>query len=203
MADLRSALAALDPAKDEHWTSDGLPTMAAVGEGFTRKQVTTAFPLFTRTNPVLEAPPKAVEQPAAVISDGTKPSVFGMESNEFGGGLDEGDEEDEVYVPPTEEAKADLQEAKASAAEQLADRKAQAAKAAAELDEANRLHDIVVAQEEAMRPPEHIAQQSYLMHFLNATHKQKPEKSQIDKVMERKDGYGRKRPIFFKQNESK
>jgi hypothetical protein len=53
-----AALAALDPHNDEHWTSAGLPSMAAVtamaGE-VTRRQVEAVAPEFSRTNLVLPA----------------------------------------------------------------------------------------------------------------------------------------------------
>lgn len=201
MSDLRDALSKLDPKNEAHWTVDGAPLMEAVGAGFTRKQVTQAFPHFSRTNPVLDAPPKAVETPEAKPSD-TKQSVFGMESSEFGGVSDEDDEEDEVDnpVPPTPE---ELEAAKAQAAEAadiLAAKRAQAEQAKAELEEATKAQDAIVARREASAPPQAFAQQSYLMHFLQNTQKQKPEKSQIDRIMERKDGYGRKRPLFFNQD---
>ena len=69
-----AALAALDPHNDEHWTSAGLPSMAAVialaGE-VTRRQVEAVAPEFSRTNLVLPAEdePDAeapVEAPAPV-----------------------------------------------------------------------------------------------------------------------------------------
>jgi hypothetical protein len=53
-----AALAALDSHNDEHWTSVGLPSMAAVtaiaGE-VTRRQVEAVAPEFSRTNLVLPA----------------------------------------------------------------------------------------------------------------------------------------------------
>jgi flagellar biosynthesis GTPase FlhF len=202
MSDLRDALSKLDPKNDAHWTGDGLPLMEAVGAGFTRKQVTTAFPNFTRENPVLESPPKAVET-LEPKQEATKQSVFGMESSEFGGVSDEDDEEDQVDSPrePTPEEQAEAAKQEADAADLLEQKRAQAEQAKAELEEATRAQDALVARKESMAPPSHLAQQSFLMRYLANTQKQKPEKSQIDKVMERKDGYGRKRPIFFNQND--
>jgi hypothetical protein len=200
MSDLRSALAALDPKNDAQWTVDGAPLMEAVGPGFTRKQITTAFPHFSRSNPVLEAPPAVIETPAPP-AETTKASVFGLESSEFGGVSDEDDEDDEPYVPPTPDQLAAAAQQEGDAMAILAAKKAQAAAAVKELDEATAAHDAVVAQQEATAPPAHLHQQSSLMYFLQSTQKQKPEKSVIDKVMERKDGYGRRRPVFFPQND--
>lgn len=49
---IRAALASLDPARDEHWTTSGLPAMGAVcsalGATVTRAQVEAAAPGFTR-----------------------------------------------------------------------------------------------------------------------------------------------------------
>lgn len=202
MSDLRSALEALDPKNDAHWTGDGLPLMEAVGPGYTRKQVTTAFPHFTRENPSLEGPPKAVEEPEPK-DDGVKQSVFGMESSEFGGVSDD-DEEDTPYPPPPSPDEVAAVAAKAAeAAAVIAAKKARAEEARAELDQATREQDALVLRKAAMTPPAHVGQQSYLMHYLKNTQKQRPEKSQIDKVMERKDGYGRKRPVFFPQPDKK
>jgi hypothetical protein len=145
---------------------------------------------------VLDDPPKAVETPAPA-PETTKASVFGMESSEFGGVSDEDDEEDEAYTPPTPDQLAAAAQQEGDALAILAAKAEQAAAAVAELDEARAAHDRVVAYQEANRPPEHLHQQTSLMYFLKSTEKQKPEKSVIDKVMERKDGYGRKRPVFF------
>jgi hypothetical protein len=50
--EILEAVKSLDPANDEHWTSDGLPRLDAVenllGAGVTRKQVTNAAPDFNR-----------------------------------------------------------------------------------------------------------------------------------------------------------
>lgn len=200
MSDLRTALAALDPENNDHWTVDGFPLMEAVGPGFTRKQVTTSFPHFSRSNPVLNDAPKPIETPEPA-PEVTKASVFGMESSEFGGVSDEDDEEDEPYTPPSAEEQEAAKAQEGDALTVLESKKAQAAQAAAELDEARAEHDSVVAYQERNRPPEHLHQQTSLMYFLQSTQKQKPEKSVIDKVMQRKDGYGRKRPIFFPQND--
>lgn len=199
MSDLRTALSQLDPKNDAHWTGDGLPAMEAVGAGFTRKQLTQAFPNFTRRNPVLDAPPKEVEQPAALRAEAPK-TVFAMESSEFGGTTDIDDEEDTPYVPPSEEEQEASRALVEETAATVAQRRAAADAARAELDAATAAHDAVIAEQEAAQPPAHVSQQTYLIHFLQATQKQKPEKSQIDKVMERKQGYGLKRPVFFPQN---
>lgn len=49
---IRAALEALDPQRDEDWTTSGLPAMSAVqalaGEGVTRAMVTAIAPDFTR-----------------------------------------------------------------------------------------------------------------------------------------------------------
>lgn len=50
--DIKAALAKLDPANDEHWTTDGLPRLdaieALVGSAVARKDITNAAPEFTR-----------------------------------------------------------------------------------------------------------------------------------------------------------
>lgn len=50
--DIKAALAKLDPANDEHWTTDGLPRLdaieALVGAAVARKDITNAAPEFTR-----------------------------------------------------------------------------------------------------------------------------------------------------------
>lgn len=50
--EILEAVKSLDPANDEHWTSDGLPRLDAVenllGAGVARKQVTNAAPDFNR-----------------------------------------------------------------------------------------------------------------------------------------------------------
>lgn len=50
--DIKAALAKLDPANDEHWTTDGLPRLdaveAMVGSAVSRKDITNAAPEFTR-----------------------------------------------------------------------------------------------------------------------------------------------------------
>jgi hypothetical protein len=58
---ITTALAQLDPDRDEHWTSSGLPAMdamrALVGAEVTRAQVTAAAPDFTRSHPSLGGAP--------------------------------------------------------------------------------------------------------------------------------------------------
>lgn len=50
--DIKAVLAKLDPANDEHWTTDGLPRLdaveALVGAAVARKDITNAAPEFTR-----------------------------------------------------------------------------------------------------------------------------------------------------------
>ena len=57
MSDITDALSMLDPALDDHWTSDGLPRMDVmcdlVGKTITRQEVTDAAPLFTRDAPAV------------------------------------------------------------------------------------------------------------------------------------------------------
>lgn len=52
---IRTALAALDPARKEDWTKGGLPALdairALVGPDVTREQIDAAAPGFTRENP--------------------------------------------------------------------------------------------------------------------------------------------------------
>ena len=62
---LAEALAALDPADDTHWTTDGMPAVAAVQElagdpSITRKVITDAAPALTRANAEVV---KAEQQP--------------------------------------------------------------------------------------------------------------------------------------------
>lgn len=65
MKTLIEALLELDPDNPNHWTSDGLPKVdalrfATANPSLTRDDITTAAPLFTRDNRVLEEP-EAVE----------------------------------------------------------------------------------------------------------------------------------------------
>lgn len=75
-----AALAALDPHNDEHWTSVGLPSMAAVialaGE-VTRRQVEAVAPEFSRTNLVLPAedePEQVIPTPVPAVAAPTMPA---------------------------------------------------------------------------------------------------------------------------------
>lgn len=67
MKTLIEALLELDPDNPNHWTSDGLPKVdalrfATANPSLTRDDITTAAPLFTRDNRVLEEPePEPVE----------------------------------------------------------------------------------------------------------------------------------------------
>lgn len=61
MKTLIEALLELDPDNPNHWTSDGLPKVdalrfATANPSLTRDDITTAAPLFTRDNRVLEEP---------------------------------------------------------------------------------------------------------------------------------------------------
>lgn len=61
MKTLIEALLELDPENPNHWTSDGLPKVdalrfATANPSLTRDDITTAAPLFTRDNRVLEEP---------------------------------------------------------------------------------------------------------------------------------------------------
>lgn len=70
------ALLKLDPATDEHWTSDGQPkvdvvqTLASDGT-ITRKNIIDAAPDFTRSNTkvVDEAPPEPTKEEKQVVRD--------------------------------------------------------------------------------------------------------------------------------------
>lgn len=66
MKTLIEALLELDPENPNHWTSDGLPKVdalrfATANPSLTRDDITTAAPLFTRDNRVLEEEPEPVE----------------------------------------------------------------------------------------------------------------------------------------------
>lgn len=72
--DIREALKGLDPANDDHWTSDGLPRVdvvaEAVGAPVTRKQITDAVPDLIRPQPdhenvEAEVAEEPVEEPIA------------------------------------------------------------------------------------------------------------------------------------------
>lgn len=61
MKTLIEALLELDPDNPNHWTSDGLPKVdalrfATANPSLTRDDITTAAPMFTRDNRVLEEP---------------------------------------------------------------------------------------------------------------------------------------------------
>lgn len=61
MKTLIEALLELDPDNPNHWTSDGLPKVdalrfATANPSLTRDDITTAAPMFTRDNRVLEGP---------------------------------------------------------------------------------------------------------------------------------------------------
>lgn len=63
---IRAALAKLDATNDDHWTENGNPRLDALGFSSTPKRadVTAAAPLFTRSNPVLDA-----AAPTALVGD--------------------------------------------------------------------------------------------------------------------------------------
>lgn len=194
------ALSKLDPKNDEHWTADKLPRLDAMGGTFKRQEVTRAAPNFNRDHPDLTPVPSAVETPVATPE--TKPAVaYGLESSEFGGASDEDDEPDEVDAPepPSPEEQKELDQAAAKAAEDVAAKAAAVEAANADLERATAESDALKLAKEAMLPPAHLAQQATLMGYLHSTMKNPPPKAQIDKVMERKQGYGLRRPIFFPQ----
>lgn len=77
-ADIIEALKTLDTAEDKQWTSDGAPRLDVLQKkfaGITRQMITSAAPLFSRTNPALpdleamraEAEKAAVEADNAAI----------------------------------------------------------------------------------------------------------------------------------------
>lgn len=65
---VRDALSQLDPAKDEHWTSDGLPRLDVLkdlsGQAITRETLNTEAKGFTRANPSLDVAPAPAQPPA-------------------------------------------------------------------------------------------------------------------------------------------
>lgn len=65
---IKEALGKLDPANEDHWTSDGLPRLDVmkdlVGEAVTRQNVTVAAEGFTRSNPSLEKKEEKAADPA-------------------------------------------------------------------------------------------------------------------------------------------
>lgn len=73
---IRDALAALDPARDEDWTSAGLPAMAAVrafaGDGVTREQVEAAAPGFCRTDLAIPSDQETVVETTVSVETSTK-----------------------------------------------------------------------------------------------------------------------------------
>jgi len=191
------ALKALDPKNDDHWTADGLPRLDVVKAG-TRAVVTKAAPNFSRSNPNLEPKPKEDEVPAKTAPD--YKTAFQMESSEFGhAGDDDDDEGDKPAAPPS--AAAVVEQVLAAnvvvdqTLEQLEAAKRLKADADEELNRARQEHDQAVRS--AVVPlPSHVQTQNVLMAFLDAQVKQPPVKAQIDKVMERKQGYGLRRPTF-------
>lgn len=189
------ALKGLDPKNDDHWTADGLPRLDVVKAG--RSAITKAAPNFSRANPNLEPKPKEDEVPAKVTPD--YKTAFQMESSEFGSSDDDDDEGDKPAAPPSA-ADVVAQVTAASVAvdatlDQLAAAKLAKQEADAELDKARAEHDQAVRAAVVPIPP-HVQTQNVLMAFLDAQVKQPAQKAQIDKVMERKTGYGLKRPMF-------
>lgn len=73
---IHTALAALDPANDDHWTADGLPKIEALKlEGVKRADVTTAAPHFRRDNPQLDPPPPKQPEANPEVKTAEKPSL--------------------------------------------------------------------------------------------------------------------------------
>lgn len=70
-AEILVALAKLDPKNDDHWTEQGAPLLDALGlaKKPTRAEVTSAAPLFSRTNPVLQEEAPVVEEVPEVVVD--------------------------------------------------------------------------------------------------------------------------------------
>ncbi len=192
---IHAALQALDPKNDDHWTADGLPRLDVVKAG-TRAAVTAAAPNFSRANPVLTPKPKEDEVPAAIKPD--YKTSFQMESSEFGA-LDDDDEGDKPAVH--QDAASVVEKVLAATVvvdqtlEQLEAAKLVKAKADEELNAALQEHDRAVRAAAVPVPP-HVQTQHVLMGFLASQTKQPHVKAQIDKVMERKQGYGLKRPTF-------
>jgi len=93
-AAILTALKALDPKNDDHWTSDGLPRLDAIKvSGVKRGDVTDAAPNFTRENPTLEAPAPAAD-PSGPTAQGAEAAPT-PEADQAQGGGDDGDDGDE------------------------------------------------------------------------------------------------------------
>lgn len=94
---LAEAIAALDPANDDHWTADGLPRMDAIMEltgdpSITRKHVTDAAPQLTRSNAAAAVP---AEGEGAPTGEGDQSEAATEDDAGDGDEADEADAEQE------------------------------------------------------------------------------------------------------------
>ena len=205
--DIRTALGKLDVKNDDHWTSDGLPRIDALGlpSGITRAAVTTAAPQFTRTNPSLDEKPKASETPPAdgpvapePVVAGTRPvvtnPVAAMPTSE--------------EVAQIEARVAELREVVQSHQAALDAQKSEYDKASRELDRLLELRDrltdrrnenmlgIRAVLERGKVERAEKAKVAQELRSIGVTAKLLQSKSPIDQAMARKTGHGLNRPNF-------
>lgn len=142
MADLKAALAQLDPQNDAHWTNDGAPRIDVVAKlagmpGLKRGDLTAAAPHFGRDHPILDnivaAPQGQPEDERPDEGSGEAPSP--TEDPSLGLQDEEGDEVDDLFQPDIDEVEVNLRKArreveKATAAMEAAKRELAAANAA-------------------------------------------------------------------------
>lgn len=191
---IRDALSALDPNNAEHWTGQGLPSMAVVcqllGETVTRKQVEEAAPGFCRTDLGLPAEGQEIARTIDASLGIHPPSEVADDPREAA----------ERYL---QKRMADLQMARAAALEQM-----KAAKAAADM--AEREMEAAKVKFEAEHPPLTPAQEYQLVlkrSFEERLKRVQDEaaaravlgrggKSPLDRAMSARTGYGHARPIY-------
>lgn len=194
---IRDALSALDPNNAEHWTGQGLPSMAVVchllGETVTRKQVEEAAPGFCRTD--LGLPAEGNEGMVSYAED--------AQPVESDGALEVRHDERSQAEHELQKRMADLQVARAAALEQM-----KAAKVAADI--AEREMEVAKAKFEAEHPPLTQAQEYQLIlkrSFEERLKRVQTEaaaravlgqggKSPLDRAMSSRRGYGLTRPVY-------
>lgn len=158
-----AALKALDPANDDHWTSDGLPRLGALPAGLSRKEVTDALPGFNRAaaQAAAENAQKEPEAPeGAADPQGANPDAPDAEDGDeedAEDGLSDADDGLDRLVAEAEEADAEVK----AAEEAMEAAKAALAKKVAE-------RDAILEAKAALEPPHHVKVMTDIQEYLAA-----------------------------------
>jgi hypothetical protein len=192
---IRAALAKLDPKNDEHWTENGNPRLDALGFTPTPKRadVTNAAPLFTRTNPTLEAAPIKVTEDApdtVTVEPVYDPEAEAEKLAALQAEIDEAQVEVNAAMAAMNEAKAKFEAAQEKQTV-LIRKMEQTAHSRQGLEN---IHGIQRVLESHKREREQAAGLALELRKTGITPGMFTGMSRIDSVMQRKTGHGMNRP---------